>query len=223
MGLGLPVKTPGSGEFNQLIKYDARAGRMFRIDRIERNGSFEKNEVEITNGFQAIFDLKNINVGFVRFMENGAPDWAMVPLGQPLPKKPSNDHRAGFRLNIKLAKSIGGDVREFASAASCVINAMDQLQEAFSKAPEAAAGKLPIVALAGSTPVKSGSGQRTSTNYAPNLTIVQWVDRPQELPLNPVSPAQAQAPLTPAQPVANVPAPVAVPQPAQTPNVQTEF
>ena len=99
---------------------------------------------------------------------------------------------------------------------------MDQLQEVFSKSPEAAAGKLPVVALAGSTPVKSGSGQRTSTNYAPNFTIASWVDRPQELPLNPVSPAAMQAPLTPAN-APNVPAPVVAPQPAQTPNVLTEF
>lgn len=219
MGLGLPVRA--SGEFNALCKYDARAGRMFRVDRVERNGTFEKNDVEITQGFQAIFDLKNIDVGYVRFVENGAPEWAMVKIGQPLPAKPSADHRQGFRVNIKLAKSLGGDLREFASAAGCVISAMDQLYDAYSKAPEAAAGKLPVVAMTGSTAVKSGSGQRTSTNYAPNLVITGWVDRPAELAATNGNGTNGNGHAQHAP--ANVPAPVAAPQPQQTPNVATEF
>jgi hypothetical protein len=215
MGLGLPVKPP-SGDFMSLCKFDARAGRMFRVDRVERNGTFEKNDVEVTQGFAAIFDLKNIEVGYVKFNEGGAPEWAMVKIGQPLPAKPSQDFRQGFRVNIKLAKSIGGDVREFASAAGCVISAMDQLYDAYSKAPEAVAGRLPIVTMNGSTPIKSGSGARTSTNYSPNFTITQWVDRPAEL-------AGSAAPAPLSTPSPTVPAPVASPQPAQTAAVQTEF
>src|SRR6185436_4488739 len=121
MGLGL-AKNDG-GDFKPIVKYDARAGRIFRIDRDGTTSS----TVEITNGFAAVFDLANIRVGWVLFAEGGAPDWSMVPIGATLPPRPSKDHKQGFRLDLKLAKSAGGDVRDFASAAGCVIGAMDAL------------------------------------------------------------------------------------------------
>ena len=42
------------------MKYDARAGRMFRIDRIENNGNFANEAVDITQSFKAIVDFENI-------------------------------------------------------------------------------------------------------------------------------------------------------------------
>lgn len=175
MGLGLP-KNEG-GDFKDICKYDARAGRMFRIDRADG----ESTPVEITNGFAAIFDLANIQVGWVKFSEGGAPSWAMVKMGEPRPARPSPEHRAGFRLDIRLAKASGGDLREFGSAAGCVITSMDKLFDAFESHPDSKAGKLPIVGLDGTTMVKSGMGAKTSTNYAPNFVIKSWVDRPAEL------------------------------------------
>lgn len=219
MGLGLPVNT-GGGDFKRIVKYDARAGRVHRIDRVENNGTFESVPVEITNGFAAVFDLANIEVGYALFQKQAAPSWVMVKLGQPIPAKPEGKYKQAFRLDIKLAKSLGGDVREFGSAAGCVIAEMDKLYDAYSKAPEAAAGKLPVVAITGTSQVKSGE----STNYAPHFAITAWVDRPSDL--SPVTPSAAkpaasnygQAPL--------VAPPVAAPQPMQTPSaasVATEF
>jgi hypothetical protein len=213
MGLGLPVNT-GGGDFKRIIKYDARAGRVHRSDRVESNGSFDNVLTEITTGFQAVFDLRNIEVGYAMFAKGVAPQWVMVKIGQTLPAKPSKDFKQAFRLDVKLAKSLGGDVREFGSAAGCVIAAMDQLYDTYTKAPESAAGKLPVVAITSTTMVKSGE----STNYAPNFVITGWVDRPADLPL---SPAAAPAPLS--TPAPTVPAPVAQPQPAQTGGIATEF
>lgn len=211
MGLGLP-KSSG-GDFKPVCKFDARAGRMHKIDKTEQG----KVETEISNGFKAAFDLANIEVGWVRWAEGGAPEWNTVKVGQPRPGKPSNDHKPVFRCDIKLATALGGDVREFASSAGCVIDAMDQLHDAFSKAPEAAAGKLPVVALTGVTMVKSGQGQKTSTNYAPTFVIAGWIDRPAEL-----MPKTANG--NGVAPAPNVPAPVAAPAPAQTlTNIATEF
>src|SRR5687768_12925228 len=107
MSLGLPTL----GEQKPIVKYDARAGRIFRIDRADG----VNNQVEITNGFKAVFDLANIEVGYVHFMEGGAPEWAMVKVGQQLPPRPSKEFRQGFRMNIKLPAALGGDTREFAS------------------------------------------------------------------------------------------------------------
>lgn len=166
MSLGLP----SLGELKPIVKYDARAGRIFRIDRPEGGSS---TPVEITNGFKAVFDLANIEVGYVRFMEGGAPEWAMVKLGQQLPPRPSKEFRQGFRMNIKLPAALGGDTREFASAAGCVVSAIDALHTTYQSAPEAKAGKLPIVAMTGADVVRSGQ----STNYAPKFSIIGWVDK----------------------------------------------
>jgi hypothetical protein len=212
MGLGLPMNS--GGDFKPVVKYDARAGRMHRVDRTDQG----KQEIEITNGFKAAFDLANIEVGWVRWTEGGAPDWATVKIGQTKPAKPSNDHKPVFRCDIKLGAAFGGDVREFASSANCVIAAMDQLYDAYNKAPEAGSGKLPVVALTGATMVKSGSGQKTSTNYAPNFSIVAWTDRPAELASKPANGNGHVAP-----PAANIPPPVSQPAPAQTGSVVTEF
>lgn len=200
MGLGLP-KNEGNGEFKDICKYDARAGRMFRVDR-EGGAS---TPVEITQGFSAIFDLPNIQVGWVKFAEGGAPNWAMVQIGQPLPARPSPDHRQGFRVDLKLAKSCGGDVRELASAAGCVITALDALYDQYALAPESKTGKLPVVAMTGALPIITGSGAKTSKNYQPTFVIRQWVDRPTDLNAgtNGTAPAAKQQ-----APASQVPPPV---------------
>ncbi len=225
MALGLSMGNGGDGGASAHCKYDARAGRMFRIDKVEGQ---EATPIEITQGFAAVMDLANIEVGWILFQSGVGPDRHLVKIGHPLPVRPSKEHKQGFRINMKLGKSIGGDVRELMQTAGCVIAAMDQLHSQYSAAAESKVGKLPIVTISGVTAVHAGQGAKRSTNYAPNFTITGWVDRPAELPLHPVAPAAAQSPLTPpvanvTPPVANVPPPVAVPQPAQTMNVGTEF
>ena len=183
MALGLTTATAEGGDFAQILKYDARAGRMFVVNRQQDDyGQWETNNVEVTNGFNAIFDLEQIQVGWVHFANGVAPNWSMVPLGQPMPAKPSADHRQAFRLLVKLGKSAGGDVREFASSAKAVINAMDALHTAFEKDRAANPGKLPVVAMTGATPITTTGKGQSSTNYAPDFEIVRWVARPQDLP-----------------------------------------
>jgi hypothetical protein len=54
---------------------------------------------------------------------------------------------------------------------------MDALHDAYSSASESKSGKLPIVKIAGVSPIKSGQ----STNYRPVFAIIGWVDRPASL------------------------------------------
>jgi hypothetical protein len=176
MGLGLSISTE-AGDRKPIIKFDARAGRIHRIDRVDGVNT----PVEITNGFSAIFDLAGIEVGWARWNSGGAPEWAMVKVGQPKPAKPAPDFKQTFRLNIKLNSKIGGDVREFASSAACVIGALDRLYDDYMAAPERSQGKLPVVALTGTTMITSGSGAQKSTNYAPVFAITNWMTRPADL------------------------------------------
>lgn len=201
MALGLPA----SGEAKAHIKYDARAGRFSRMDN--------KEATDITQSFAAIMDLAQIEVGWARFAANAAPEFVMARVGAPLPARPTQDHKRAFRMMLKLGKTCGGDVREFASAAGCVIQALDELHDAYSAAPQAAQGMLPVVTLSGSVPVKTTTPNGTTTNYKPQLTITGWQPRPADLPLS------GDAPPAKAAPVA---APAAAPKP-QPAMADTEF
>lgn len=171
----------GGGSFKPVCKYNAKAGRMYRVDRTEDNGSFSNEETEITNSFQAVFDMESIEVGFAKFVRGQAPEWKMVKLGQPWPDCPSDVGQDGkklfkktFRLDIKLGASLGGDVREFASSAGCVIDAFNVVHTAYEEGLKSNPGKLPVVAMP-STLKQAGKGG--DNNYAPVFEIVGWVER----------------------------------------------
>lgn len=213
MALGLNTEI-GGGDYTPIIKYDARAGRVFRTDRTQdAAGNWQSDNVEITQGFQAIFDMENIEVGWVLFAAGVAPSWSMVKLGQALPPRPSDQHKQGFRMMIKLGKTVGGDVREFASQAKAVIGAVDALHTAYEADKANHPGQLPVVAMTGVTTVTSSGKGQTSTNYAPVFQIVAWIDRPAELVAT-TAPAQSSA----AQPATQAAATAqAAPQPAAAP------
>lgn len=180
MALGLP--SSGGGDRVPIIKYDARAGRIFRVDRSQNAaGAYDSAQVEITPVFQAVFDLEKIELGWLNFPTNMAPDIQVAPYGQPLPARPSPAHRAGFRINILLGKAAGGDVREMAANAAASIAGMDDLHDAYLKLASANAGKLPVVRLAGTKPVTTSGKGQSSTNYQPIWEIVDWVARPEKL------------------------------------------
>lgn len=204
MALGLQTESGGGGDFADIIKYDARAGRMFRVDRTQGANGWETNNVEVTSGFTFVPDLDNVQVGWALFAAGVAPSFNMVPLGQPLPAKPSDQHKQGFKLMSKLGASSGGDIRELASCAKSVIGALDKLHTEYEAAKAANPGKLPVVALTGSVPIVSTGQGKSSTNYAPVFEIVKWVSRPVELDgatAPPVAAAQpAPPPPPPAQP-----------------------
>lgn len=192
MALGLSTSTEGGGDYAQIVKYDARAGRAFRVDRSQdAAGAWQTDNVDITTGFQFIPDLDSVQVGWALFTAGSAPSWTMVPLGVAMPPKPTPDHKQCFKLMLKLGKSSGGDVRELASQAKVVIGAMDALHTTYEAEKASHPGQLPVVVMKSTTPIKSGSGAQTSTNYAPVFEITKWVDRPAELSAAP--PRQQEA------------------------------
>jgi hypothetical protein len=194
MALGLPQ----AGQGKPFVKYDARAGRFSISDG--------KEQIDITQQFAAIFDMENIEVGWARFLANAAPDFVMARVGTAFPARPSDTHKSAFRLRVKMAASIGGDVREFASAAGCVNQALDALHDAYIAAPESKRGLLPVVTLAGTTAVKTNTPQGTTTNYKPNFQIVKWVPRPADLEVE----ADAEPPPPPVRAQPRTPEPVGV-------------
>lgn len=216
MALGLTSGGGSGGEIQPYCKYDAKAGRLFRIDRVQdSDGQYSTEQHEITNVAQFVADLANIRVGWINYTSQG-PIRKFVVLGkEPIPARPEDKNdknqflfKQGFEINMLLNKdSGGGPARVMSSAAGCVIDAMDELHDAYSGSPESKAGKLPVVKIASVTPVKSGQ----ATNYKPVFQIVSWVDRPAALA---EAGATAPAATPPATGSTVAPPPTAVPQPA---------
>lgn len=183
MALGLQTGSTGGADIQPYINYDAKAGRMFRVDRAQASdGTWATDKIEITTTVQMVMDLANIRVGWINYTSQG-PVRRLVALGkEPIPPRPDDKNaegkpafKQGFEVQLLLDKnSGGGGPRVFGSAAGCVIEAMDALHDAYSNAAEAKGGKLPVVKVANVQPVKSGQ----STNYKPTFSIVAWIDRP---------------------------------------------
>ena len=233
MALNLP--TADGGHRVPIVKYDSRAGRIRRVDRVEGANGWEGRETEITDGFQAAIDLENIEVGWLHFPTGGAPNIVTVKYDKPLPDRPSEKHRAGYRVMLKLGKSVGGDVREMAANAAVAIKAMDILHDQYLAERTQHPGQLPVIKLAGTLPITTqgqANGQKvSSTNYQPQWAIAAWVDRPAELQPDykpPETQQQAAAPQPPpppppAPPPPPPPAPPPPPPPAASASVQDDF
>lgn len=182
---GFATKSASGGEFLPIVKYDARAGLWFRVDRVDTGSGFGNEPVDITRGFKAIFDLENLQTGWISFPSGSAPLSSFVMMRDlraqqtRLPLTPGDGFNNGLRFMIKLAKDIGGDkpVREVMSTAGSFMDGVEVLYLEYEKQAPANAGKLPVVVMDGIALIKSGSGNRTSSNYRPNLKIVGWAPR----------------------------------------------
>lgn len=218
MALGLNTGSGGT-DFLPICKWDARAGRFFRVDRAQGVDGWGSTDVDLTmDKPKFCVDFGSIETGHMAFLPTG-PDFHLAPLGSPMPPKPSKDHKAGFR--VKLAGNALNGVREFSSSAKSVLASIDNLHSAFEAAPEAAAGKVPVVELSGSTTVVTTGPNGKVTSYSPTFTIVAWVDRIAEFGDRTVpapgaaKPAHAQAPAAAhsAPPAGHVPPPASVATP----------
>ena len=195
MGFGFKIGSGEGGDFANVVRYDARAGRFFRDDR----GPDGKNAVDITNAFAAVADFEQLEVGWMLFTAGAAPDFRMVAFGQDPGAKPTPDHRMGVRVMLKLSKACGGDVRELSASASVTLAGLEECFDAYQAQAAQNPGKLPVIKCVETRPVTSKGRQQSSTNYQPVFAITAWVDRPADLPIKSAAPpAPAPAPRGPA-------------------------
>jgi hypothetical protein len=180
---GFSTEATGGGDFTPIVKYDARAGRIFRVDRVQTTDGFTSEPVDITATFKAVFDFENIEVGWIDFPVGSAPSFALVPLGKALPDRPSAKHKNGLRVLIKLGTSCGGDkrVREIAGTSKSFLAGIEEVFLAYGKDKAKYPGQLPVLSLVSTTPVTSGNGAQKSTNYRPTFRIDGWAKRPDDL------------------------------------------
>jgi len=193
LGFSNTGTSSGGGDFLPIVKYDARAGRFFRVDREDGVST----PVDITRTFKAVFDFENVETGWIAFVAGSAPDFQMSPMGTPGVERPSANHKEGFRMNVKLGAECGGDCRELASTAGVMKAGLNALHDEYLSGVKANPGKLPVVVLRDTVPLTSGSGDKKSTNYQPIFEITAWVKRPVDLDeaAKAKAPAAAPAPL----------------------------
>jgi hypothetical protein len=199
---GFSTETSAGGEFTPIVKYDARSGRMFRIDRIQDANGFDNDQVDITSTFKACFDFENVETGWMLFSPGAPPSLRLTTLaaldaGGAYPEKPSPDHKNGVRFMLKLTKACGGDkpVREIAGQSKAFLSAIEELYAEYERQKAQYPGQLPVVELVRTVPVKSAQ----STNYKPEFRISGWAQRPADL--TPREPSRAPVePLRPTPP-----------------------
>ena len=188
MPLGFDFSVNDGSNIIPIVKYNASAGRVSRVDRT--NGV--SNPVDITRNFQAVFDLENLEVGQMYFAQGAAPSFLMVRHGETIPEPPTPNHRMGVRVLIKLTKECGGDVRELCSNAKSFLSGFERLFDAYEAEKADHKGQLPVVSIEDVIAVTVGQ----SVSYAPTFKIERWVNRPADLtyiPSRQSSPAAAAA------------------------------
>jgi hypothetical protein len=188
-------KIPGAGneEFVPVLKFNAKAGRFFRSERVlDGSGNFVTEDVDITTGIKFIADFENIEVGYCLFVPGQAPQFILVPIGEEMPARPSKEFKDGVRLMLKLAPSVGGEhpVREMAGTADAFRVAIAQVYAEYIAQRPQQSGMLLVIDVEKIMPVKSGTGARTSTNFHPSYRIVDWKVRPKDLVFVPKSSVQ---------------------------------
>jgi hypothetical protein len=183
VALGFNYTTGGDGgDIVPYVKYDARAGRLFRNDRTEVDGAYSNNAVDITGNFKAVMDLENIEVGHILFAAGAAPAYLLAKLGTPMPPKPADGKwKQGVRVMMKLHTSCGGDIREITSNATAFLKGFDDLHTQYEAEKGQNPGKLPVVILRTTKPITTGAGDKKSTNYQPVFEITGWSARPADL------------------------------------------
>lgn len=169
-----------------ILSYDAKAGRMFLIDRVQNGEEWETAKTDVTmTQPQFAVDFGRLQAGWALFQAGQAPLWELSYYGNPLPAcppSPGNDakgkplrYKTAFRVLV-MGQQIKG-LRELGGNSASILAGINELHTAFESAPESVAGKIPLVKMTNVLPIKSGQ----STNYQPVFTIQSWVDRPAPL------------------------------------------
>ena len=118
-------------------------------------------------------------MGWIVFTPGSAPDFKLVPIGSQLPDRPSPNHKNGLRFMVKLSKECGGDkpIREIAGTSKAFLSGVEAVYTQYLAQKANNPGKLPVLVLEKTTPVKTGSGAQSSTNYHPVFKIAAWAPR----------------------------------------------
>ena len=174
--------TGGGEDFKTYVKYNAKAGRWYT-----KKDEPDAEEFEVRD-MTAVFDFNSLKTGWFLFAAGVAPVKQLNEKLHVFSPRPADGFKQGFQINLFSGKNLLG-VREFASTAGVVIDAMNELHDAYEAASESKSGLMPVVKCVDVKPISGTHG----TNYAPVFQILSWVERPAELIEAAVTKAQTDA------------------------------
>lgn len=185
MGLGFNTEpSTGGSKFLPVVKFDAKAGDLLAVNREPAgDGTWEKTEVEIDTPVKVVVDFASIEIGWLTFTPSYHAD--MVPVGQKMPAKPSDQHKQAVRLKLYF-KEYGW--REFSPTSKTVLRAVDKLHDEYLEGAAAHPGKMPVVTIEGTEVVKIKTPEGELRFKAPKWSITGWTDAP-AMPDNAAPPA----------------------------------
>jgi len=207
----MPLQIGGSGAGKAFCKYNAKADKwFFRAEAGE--------EAEIARP-TCVMDFDNIATGWFLFREGQVPERSIDPsIEQPVPS-PGEGFKRGFVVNAFSPKFFGG-IAEFAGTSVHLSNAIKDVYAQYEAEKANHRGMLPVVSCTGAEAMKDKYG----TNYRPTFKILQWVERPKDLPnQSPVDAADVwrggngSVPSTAKPAAQHVPPPAPKPAPAAEP------
>lgn len=226
MAFGIPGSDTGggNGEFLGRLQFDARSGLWKHVTRTQDGGRYVNVESEDYMNPSFLMDFGSLEVGFAKI--SSPPVFLLVPFGQALPPKPNELNDEGkqafnpaARVKVMSSKTFGdSEPRYFMLASKTGLPAIEEAWNAFSAAPEAAEGKVPLVSTSTRT-LEITTPRGASKFKVPVFSITGWVDRPAALGerlINPPTVQGQRAPAaTPAQAKPAAPPANHVPPPAQ--------
>jgi hypothetical protein len=166
------------GDFKVYVKYNAKAGRWYTKEDKPDAEDFEVADMT------AVFDFKSLKTGWFLFAPGVAPVKQLNDELRHWAVKPSPDFKQGFQIDVFSNKNLLG-VREFASTAGAVIEAMNNVYDDYDTSPESKAGQAANRQMHAVKPIVSKHG----TNYQPVLEIVGWTTVRANPPHPPCEPA----------------------------------
>jgi hypothetical protein len=155
-------------------------GKSIFTDRVySAVGGWDSEQRQIENDkFRALFDLENLEVGWIGFIKGEGLNTRLVRIGGDYGDPPSDKHQEGLRLVIKVDESLGGELRECISTAVSMWSAIDRLHDDYRAAASAHPGCMPAVDITGTRE----EGTQNKRLLVPIFAIVGWQPRPYELP-----------------------------------------
>lgn len=117
------------------------------------------------------FDVERLVLGWLTLGE-GVREWAPWPANDKRTKAPSMDAKTGFVCLVYAPKVLGEDVYEFSANATASTRFIQDLYNACEA--EFGKGKVPLVKITGSKPIKIGKGTTREILWE----VAKWIDRP---------------------------------------------
>ena len=192
-------KSNASDSFLPFIKYDARTGDMVLQDREQNSetGEWKNKQRDVTAAFRAAIDLENLEVGWIRFNQQGSTGNGTGSSRQGHRKSTFRRFQAGTARPHEDVAQPRRRCSRIMSTAAALWDGVSALHDDYLRDAPDHPGELPVVVLAETRPKKTGN----STNYTPIFEITDWIQRPADLPgpmprsASPAKPKQDELPL----------------------------